>query len=238
MKEERIKSGIPGLDLMLGGGFVKGSVTTVAGATGSGRTLFLSQFLYKGAQSGEPGLFLSFEVQKESLYLNLESFGFDFEEMENKQKIVFIEYPQNELSAFVEQESALKDLIYTLGIKRVVIDPITPYALLFSNPEERKLAALNFVNVIKGWKVTALISSDIFPGSELIPSTPSGIELFCDGFIHILFQRNEGKRNRYIEIIKMRGCNHEHELRQLIIGKNGLLVLHEKEKKKSDKNEY
>ena len=75
MDAHKVKSGIPGLDRMTGGGFVKNSVIALAGGTGSGRTIFASQFLVKGATDyGEPGLFLSFDEQKESIYPRLPYF--------------------------------------------------------------------------------------------------------------------------------------------------------------------
>ncbi|MCX8197875.1 MAG: hypothetical protein N3F07_01630 [Candidatus Micrarchaeota archaeon] len=225
MESARVKSGIPGLDFMLGGGFLRNSVVAVAGGTGSGRTIFVSQFLYKGAEQGEPGLFLSFDQQKDSIYSQLASFGWDFLSFERKQKIVFIEYPQNELSAFPEQESAIHDLINTLGIRRVVIDSITPYALMFPSQEERRLAAMRLVNAVKGWKVTALISSETAHTShDSFPHTLSGVESFCDGFIYISFIREKDRRSRAIEIVKMRGCKHEHEMRPAHIGEEGFFI--------------
>ncbi|MFA6489980.1 MAG: ATPase domain-containing protein [Candidatus Micrarchaeia archaeon] len=224
--EGKIKSGIPGLDAMMGGGFAKGSTVAVAGGTGSGRTIFISQFLYKGAiEHNEPGLFISFDDQKDSLYPNLASFGWDMLDLERKQKIVFIEYPHNELAAFADQESAMKDLIATLGIKRVVIDSITPFSLMFSSSEERRLAVLKLVSAVKGWKCTTLISSEILHGSEeQFPHTVSGVESFCDGFIHLSFRRDGGKRVREVEIVKMRGSKHEHEFRVAQITEDGFVV--------------
>ncbi len=226
MAVQKVKSGIPGLDKMLGGGFLKNSVTAVAGSTGSGRTLFVSQFLHSGARDlDEPGLFLSFDEQKSTIYSNLASFGWDMLDLEQKQKIVFIEYPQNELSAFVEQEGAIKDLIGSMGVKRVVIDSISPYALMFSNPEERRISTLKLVSAAKSWKVTSLISAETVPGSEEhFPHTISGVESFADGFINISFMRKAGKRQRDIEIVKMHGCRHEHELKPLSITEKGFEV--------------
>lgn len=221
------KSGIPGLDPMLGGGFVRGSAVAVAGGTGSGKSIFVSQFLVKGAlEYNEPGLFLSFDQQKDSIYTNLQQFGWDLPEIERKQKLVFIEYPGNELSAFVEQQGALADLIETLGIKRVVIDSITPYALLFPSEEERRMNVLRLVNAVKGWKATCLISAEDRPGStaEGIPHTVSSVESFCDGFIHLSFLRQGSRRMRAVEIIKMRGCRHEHELREAHIAESGFSI--------------
>ena len=226
MDAHKVKSGIPGLDRMTGGGFVKNSVIALAGGTGSGRTIFASQFLVKGATDyGEPGLFLSFDEQKESIYPNLLQFGWDMLTLEKEQRIVFIEYPQNELSAFAEQESAIKDLIDTLGIRRVVIDSITPFSLQFSTTEERRINTLKLVNAVKSWKVTAMISGEDVPGSESsFPHTVSGIESFADGFIHLSFFRQEGRRVRAIEIVKMRGGRHEHEIRPVQITNKGFVV--------------
>lgn len=222
----KTKSGIQGLDAMLGGGFARGSTVAVAGGTGSGRTIFVSQFLHNGAvQYNEPGLFISFDDQKDSLYPNLASFGWDMLELERSQKIVFIEYPHNELSAFADQESAMRDLIATLGIKRVVIDSITPFSMMFSTPEERRLATLKLVSAVKGWKVTTLISSELIHGSEdSFPHTVSGVESFCDGFIHLSFRRDGGQRKREVEIVKMRGTKHEHELRVAHITDEGFVI--------------
>lgn len=227
MAEAKQKSGIPGLDSMLGGGFVPGGAVAVAGGTGSGRTIFVSQFLVKGAgEYHEPGLFLSFDQQKDSIYANLLQFGWDLSELERQQKLVFIEYPENELAAFVEQEGALSDLIETLGIKRVVIDSITPYSLLYSSEEERRLNVLRLVNAVKGWKTTCLISAETRHSAspEAVPYTISGVESFCDGFIHLSFSRSEGRRSRAVEIIKMRGTRHEHEIRPAFITDRGFSI--------------
>ena len=221
-----VKSGIPGLDRMLGGGFPKNSVIAVSGGTGSGRTIFVSQFLIKGAtEFGEPGLFLSFDEQKGGLQANLLSFEWDMALLERERKIVFIEYPQNELSAFVEQESALKELIVTLGIKRVAIDSITPFSLLFSTMEERRLNTLRLFNALKGWKTTCMVSAEDAPGSDdAFPHTVSGVESFADGFIHLQYRRKGTKREREIEVVKMRGCRHEHEVRPAFITNKGFVV--------------
>lgn len=227
MDASKVKSGIPGLDRMLGGGFLKNSVIALAGETGSGRTIFASQFLVKGAtEFDEPGLFLSFDEQKNSLYSNLASFGWDFLELEREQKVVFIEYPQNELSSFVEQEGAIRDLISTLGIKRVVIDSISPFALMFSAQEERQMNTLKLVSAVRGWKLTSMICSETLAGAEhAVPRTISGVESFADGFIHLSFLRHGGRRERAVEIVKMRGCHHEHEIRPVEITSKGFAVV-------------
>ena len=72
---------------------------------------------------------------------------------------------------------------------------------------------LRFVNAVRGWKVTALISAETVPSSEQeIPHTISGVESFADGFIHLSYLRRAGKRERAVEIVKMRGASHVHDI--------------------------
>jgi KaiC/GvpD/RAD55 family RecA-like ATPase len=105
---------------------------------------------------------------------------------------------------------------------------------LYTNPEERRTNTLKLVSALKGWKATCMISSEDVPGSEhSFPHTVSGVESFADGFIHLSFMRQESRRNRAVEIIKMRGCRHEHEIRPASIQEKGFVVSSpEAEKKK------
>ena len=58
----RVRTGVPGLDEMLSGGFLEGSTVLLLGAPGTGKTTLGLQFLYNGiVQENEPGLFITFE---------------------------------------------------------------------------------------------------------------------------------------------------------------------------------
>ncbi|MEA2705466.1 MAG: circadian clock protein KaiC, partial [Gemmatimonadaceae bacterium] len=78
----RISSGNADLDEMCGGGLFRDSVTLVSGATGTGKTLTMSQFLQGGAAAGEKCLLLAFEESRDQLVRNATGWGFDFEKME------------------------------------------------------------------------------------------------------------------------------------------------------------
>ena len=55
---ERIKTFIPGLDEIIGGGFPKGDSISLGGPIGSGKTIFSLEYLLK---SHEPSIYVSFE---------------------------------------------------------------------------------------------------------------------------------------------------------------------------------
>src|SRR5436853_255346 len=90
----RISSGSQELDEMCGGGLFRDSVTLVSGATGTGKTLTVTQFLKGGAAAGERCLLLAFEESRDQLFRNAASWGVDFEGMERDGLLkVVCDYP-------------------------------------------------------------------------------------------------------------------------------------------------
>lgn len=222
----KVPSGIPGLDAMIGGGLPKNSLITLSGSTGSGRTTFAAQFLVEGwRQNHEPGLYLSFDEPKFSIFANMSNYAWDLPELEREKHVVFIEYPHHELANFMEQENSMLELIDTLGVERVVFDSITPIAMQFDG-DERRRELLKLVNVIRRWGVTAMISAEeMVPPDPNLPRTNVGIEGLTDGFIHLGLSRDGPRRTRTLEVVKMRGSIHEHEIRPFVIGSTGIQLV-------------
>ena len=72
---DRLPTGIDGLDPLIGGGFPRGSLILLAGEPGTGKTIFASRFLCRGAtQSNENGIYVSFLEGKKTLLANLSTF--------------------------------------------------------------------------------------------------------------------------------------------------------------------
>jgi circadian clock protein KaiC len=110
--EVRIGSGNAELDAMCGGGFFRDSVILVSGATGTGKTLTVTQFLDGGARVGERCLLLAFEESREQLFRNASGWGVDFEQMERDGGLrVLCDYPE---------VASLED--WLLAIQRVVLE--------------------------------------------------------------------------------------------------------------------
>jgi circadian clock protein KaiC len=112
----RISSGNAQLDEMCGGGLFRDSVTLVSGATGTGKTLTVTQFLQGGASNGERCLLLAFEESRDQLVRNATGWGFDFGQMErNGQLRVVCDYPD---------VSGLEDWLVTIqaAIREFTID--------------------------------------------------------------------------------------------------------------------
>ncbi|HSB47349.1 MAG TPA: ATPase domain-containing protein, partial [Candidatus Bilamarchaeum sp.] len=131
MEQRFVKSGIPGLDSILGGGFLEGSVVTVSGPTGSGKSTLAAQFIHSGAMEGEPGMYICLEENRRDFFFHNSGFNWDFMSLEKDRKFILLDYPIHEVDQIVSQAAAISEIISSTGTKRVVIDSIMPIALFF-----------------------------------------------------------------------------------------------------------
>jgi len=229
----RAKTGIAGLDKIIAGGFTRNSINVISGGTGAGRSTLGMQFLINGAQKfKEPGLFISFDENKRTMTANMKSYGWDLAAMERDKKFVFIEYPPQEIEHFLSQEGVIRDLIDAMGIERIVIDSITPFALQFPNEDERRKGLIKLTDKLRKWGCTVVIIAEEAEGSHqntgAVPKTKAGIEMLADSQIHLYNVQVKGERKRGMEVVKMRGTPHGNKIVPFEIGKNGVTVYPEK----------
>ncbi len=223
-----LKTGIPGMDDLLGRGILKESIITLSGPTGCGKSTFAMQFLVEGAlKFQEPGLYISLEDSKQALFLHMSGFNWELEKMESTKQLFFLDYPVYEVSQFLEKENAIGEIINTMGIERVVVDSIMPIALSFKNDDERKRGFMNLISNIRRWKTTTLIvSEDTTPTGNVLPETTYDIEKLTDGWIHSFYVSDDkGNRERAIEVLKMKGTEVSMKSFKLNLGDGGFTIL-------------
>jgi circadian clock protein KaiC len=232
MERKFIKTGIPGLDSILGGGLLEGSVVTVSGPTGSGKSTFASQFIYSGAMEyDEPGMYICLEENRRDFFFHNSGYEWDFPALEKDRKFILLDYPIHEVDQIVNQSAAIAEIINSTGTKRVVIDSIMPIALYFKGDDERKRGFLKFIENLHKWNVTTMIVSEDLKMSDsgARPSSEFGIESFTDGWINLFYKYDEKtmERSRYVEVIKMKGISHSSRAYPALLGNSGFAVVHE-----------
>ncbi|MBI5227568.1 hypothetical protein HY988_03190 [Candidatus Micrarchaeota archaeon] len=233
MERKFIKTGIKGLDEILGGGILQGSIITVCGPTGTGKSSLAAQFIYNGAvEYGEPGLYISIEESKGDFLFHMSGYSWDITKAERERKFMILDYPLYEVDQILNQYSAIQELINNTSAKRVVIDSLMPIALHFGNDDERKKGFLKLIDNIRKWGVTTIIVSEDIKEAETgkLPNTEYGMESFTDGWINIFYRYDDKamERKRFIEILKMKGVLHSHKAYPVEIDKDGLKVLNGK----------
>ncbi|MBI4167966.1 MAG: AAA family ATPase [Candidatus Aenigmarchaeota archaeon] len=217
---ERIKSGVPGFDSLVNGGFPRSHSILLCGAPGTGKTIFALQFLYKGVKEfGENGLYVSIEEDPSKLKTYAKEFGWaDIEEFEKSKKMIFLRVPPSERKFDIVEQ--VREIVQRHDIKRIVVDSLSAIYLAF---EDITQFVYSFVNLIEALNVTSLFITDSPPGSTLL--TKDGVsEFVCDGVIHLQLHDVSKTVNRTISIKKMRGTSIIPGMNMLKFTESGLEV--------------
>ena len=228
-KFRRMSSGIPGLDKMIEGGFKEGSINLICGSAGSGKTTFAVQFLAEGFKKGEAGIYITFEEKKEKLFDDMLEFGWDLAKYERLGLFRFLEYtPEKIKRVLVEGGGTIDAIITQMKAKRLAIDSITSFALLFRNELMQKESSLALFELINRWGCTAVLTSqaiEVAQGQDITAK----LQFEVDSIILLYHFKRKGLRNRAIEILKMRGTKTSEKTVSLdITSKKGVGVNPEK----------
>jgi len=133
MSEERVPTGITGLDERINGGLPKDSLTVVGGEPGSGKTTLCAQFLHYGATVHEPSVYVSFGENHKIFYSNMRLFGLDFAKCD--QSFKYLDFMRMKDGS----ESVLAILLQELEqfkTRRLVIDSFTALSQTIRNVPE------------------------------------------------------------------------------------------------------
>ncbi|QQG38703.1 MAG: hypothetical protein HYS32_03820 [Candidatus Woesearchaeota archaeon] len=204
---EKVQTGIKGFDILTGGGFKRKSVNIIVGGPGSGKTIFCIEFLVEGIKKGEPGIYITFEEKKTKLYDDMKGFGWDLEKYEKEGKFTFLEYtPEQVKKVLIEGGGVVDNIITKQKVKRLVIDSISSFALLYEDELSRKQASLALFELINKWECTALLASQDTSKDEHVVS--AAMEFEADSIIILYHMKQKGERIRALEILKMRGIGY------------------------------
>lgn len=223
-KLQRISTGIPGLDKLIEGGFKAGSINLVCGGAGSGKTTFGVQFLIEGIKRGEAGVYITFEEKRQKLYDDMLEFGWDLEKYERLGLFRFLEYtPEQIKRVLVEGGGTIDAIITQLRARRLVIDSITSFALLFRDELTQKESSLALFELINRWECTAVLTSQAV---QLSPEELTAqLQFEVDSILLFYHFKQKGVRNRALEILKMRGTKTPEKTVKLDINtKQGVVV--------------
>jgi len=223
---ERVETGIIDLDEMLKGGIPKGSVTAVIGGFGTGKSPLALKFVYTGLVKGEKCLYISIEQKEEDLIKSSALFGWDLKPYIEGGALKLMRLSPSILKTTMAKiESELPGIIRTFAPKRLVVDPITLYEMIFENEGERRKQLFNLVEIIRDSGTTSVMVSE--SSKESPYSSRFGlVEYIADGVITLRYLRgtNMTSVNRLIEVSKMRMTEHSDAIKPYTITKNGIVV--------------
>jgi circadian clock protein KaiC len=216
----RISSGNVELDRMCDGGFFRDSVILVSGATGTGKTLTVTQFLAGGAAAGERCLLLAFEESRDQLFRNARGWGMDFESMEKEGMLrVVCDYP--EVAGLEDWLVRIKAMVEEFRPKRVALDSLSALERGGSMKAFREFV-IGVSSFIKHQEITGLFTSttpSLMGGASI---TESHISTLTDSIILLRYVEAFGEMKRGMTVLKMRGSAHDKDIREFTIDQDGM----------------
>jgi circadian clock protein KaiC len=216
----RTSSGNVELDKMCGGGFFRDSVILVSGATGTGKTLTVTQFLNGGAAVGEKCLLLAFEESREQLFRNAIGWGVDFEKLERDGMLrVICDYP--EVATLEDWLLSIQKIVEEFKPSRVALDSLSALERVGTIKAFREFV-IGFTSFIKHKEITGLFTSttsSLMGGTSI---TEGHISTLTDSIILLRYVEMFGDMKRGITVLKMRGSAHDKGIREFNIDKDGM----------------
>ena len=210
---------------MTTGGFEQRPIVLINGDPGGGKTVFGLQYLYEGAKQNEAGIYISFGGEpRELLYPRMLQFGMDFQDLEDKKLFFVIEYQPHEVAKLMQEEGGtIYDIITSYNVKRIVVDPISPYLIQFNTLYDARLALVRLFSVFRKFGATTLLLNEYSPNLT-VPSSVLA-EFLADGVINLIHTRSpDGIQIRGIEIWKLSGIPHTEVARPFAFTKKGITI--------------
>ena len=223
---ERVKTGIPGLDEMLGGGFLPQTANLVEGAPGTGKTTLGMQFIYHGIVAcGEPGLILTFEEFPQQYYRDAASFGWDFRRMEREGRLRVVMTSPEVSKADLEQVGGrIERLAREIGVKRILVDSLSHFERLSEEPARLRGIIHGFINSLKRENLTAVLTRESVALLGEAEGTGDDVAFLVDAYVLLRYVEIESAMRKALLVLKMRGSNHDKGIRQFGITSRGVEV--------------
>lgn len=220
---QRISSGVPRLDQMLGGrGYYRGSSVVVSGTAGTGKSSLVAHFADATCRHGERALIFLLEESPSQYLRNMRSIGIDLAQW-MRQGLLRIHAARPTLCGLESHLQTIHRLTAEFDPAVVAVDPITNLASVSTFSEARALL-IRLIDFLKTRQVTALFTS-LIHGNHDIESTDVGISSLMDVWLMLRDSEHNGERNRLLYVLKARGTAHSNQVREFRLTPEGIRMI-------------
>ncbi len=217
---ERVSTGIPRLDAMLGGtGYYRGSSVLVSGTAGTGKSSFAAHFADAACRRGERVLYFSFEESPSQIMRNMRSIGIDLQPWVKKGLLQF--HANRPSFAGLETHLAMKHkLINDFKPQVVILDPLNSF-VIGDNEVGVKAMLMRLLDFLKTNQITGLFTN-LTSGGGVLEQTEVAISSLIDTWLLLRAIDSGGERNRGLSILKSRGMAHSNQIREFLLTDHGV----------------
>ncbi|HUQ66727.1 MAG TPA: circadian clock protein KaiC [Flavitalea sp.] len=220
--DRRVPTGNITLDNLCGGGFFRDSIILVSGATGTGKTLMITEFIKGGFQANEKILFVAYEESREQLIRNAKGWGVDFPQIE-KNDHLHIEaiYPEN--ASLEEHLLHIQAMVEKYRPARFAFDSLSAIERGSSKKNFREFL-ITLTSYLKKKEILSIFTStstSIVGGTSV---TDNHISTITDTIILLRYAEVFGQIHRVITVLKMRGSLHTKGIHEFDITDKGMNI--------------
>jgi circadian clock protein KaiC len=223
VSSERISSGVPRLDTMLGGeGFFRGTTILASGTAGTGKTSLAAHFVDAACRRGERCIYFSFEESQGQLIRNMRSIGLNLEQWTKKNLLQF----HSSRATFYGLEmhlAIIHKIVHEFQPEAVVIDPIGSL-IQAGNRRDAHTMLIRLIDFLKQRQVTAFLTN-LISGGDAVEKTDVEVSSIVDTWLFMRDIELDGERNRALYVLKSRGMAHSNQLREFLLTPRGIDLL-------------
>ena len=230
---DKVATGIPGFDVIAQGGLPAARATLIAGTAGSGKTVFVTNFLAAGIQHfGEGAVLVTFEDAPTDIRKNMLSFGWDIAQWERDGRWAFVDVspePNEEPTIVGSYDlggllSRIEHAVRKTSATRVALDSLNALFVKFPDRSFIRGELFRITNSLKRMGVTVIFTAERTEDYGAI--TQFGVEEFvADNVVILRNILSDERRRRTIEILKFRGTTHERGESPFTVVEHGIVII-------------
>ena len=220
VSSQRISTGIPALDNMLGGkGFYRGSSILISGTAGTGKTSIAACFAHETCKHNEKCLYFAFEESPQQIVRNMHSIGLDLN-VHIEKGLLEMHSARPTLNGLEMHLVAIHKHVKRFKPKAVILDPITNLITVGSVSEVKSML-IRLIDFLQTEQITVMFTA-LSLNTIVNEQTDEGVSSLVDVWLLVRDIETNGERNRGMYIMKSRGMKHSNQVREFIITSKGL----------------
>lgn len=221
---ERVGTGIPALDEMLGQrGVYRGSSVLVSGSPGTGKSSIAAAFANAACTRGERCLMFVYEESRAQLLRNMRSIGIDLAPWVD-QGLLRIHASRPTLYGLEQHLVQIHDAVNEMRPQVVVVDPMSN--LTFDDEDHTlKPTLMRLVDFLKREGVTTLFTTLSPDTAAKLASSRVGVSSLMDTWLLLANLEVNGERTRSLQVLKARGMAHSNRVREFVFTDHGVDLL-------------
>lgn len=223
---QRLSTGIPELDKLLGGGIRSGDSVLVAGPSGTGKSVLATQFIMAGLRKREGAIIVVFEERPPEYALRAASFGLNFDAPRKRGLLEILYLRPLDLSVDETMQEIL-DAVGRTKAKRLVIDSLVGFemALAPGFRADFRESLYRMIAALTGAGVTIVSTVEIEDSFTAFHFSHYAISFLTDDIIRMRYVEIDGQLRKILVVVKTRGSNHSKDIREYMINERGIVFI-------------